>query len=132
MEVLLATDIDGDFYNRADAVIHVANEQLAKIGRGKVSASCMYATARFNAWVTACGCNSAADMRAAKDETIDYFTKQYRAMLEEIDRIHRSKFVEYIAGQRGLNYSFKRTAATGSATIMPTVGSGRLTQALGV
>jgi hypothetical protein len=92
----LATDVDADFYNRADAVIHLANEQLAKIGRGKVSASCMYATARFNAWVTACGCNSAADMRAAREETIDYFTKQYRAMLEENLDDYIDKFAEYM------------------------------------
>jgi hypothetical protein len=92
----LATDVDADFYNRADAVIHLANEQLAKIGRGKVSASCMYATARFNAWVTACGCNSAADMRAAREETIDYFTKQYRAMLEENLDDYIDKYAEYM------------------------------------
>jgi hypothetical protein len=92
----LATDIDGDFYNRADAVIHLANEQLVKIGRGKVSASCMYATARFNAWVTACGHNSASDMRAAREETIDYFTKQYRAMLEENLDDYIDKFAEYM------------------------------------
>jgi hypothetical protein len=56
----------------------------------------MYATARFNAWVTACGCNSAADMRAAREETIDYFTKQYRAMLEENLDDYIDKFAEYM------------------------------------
>lgn len=79
----MVQDIDKDFYNRADAVIHLANDQLSGIGRGKVSASCMYATARFNAWVTACGHDSAGDMAAAREETLEYFTRQYRAMLEE-------------------------------------------------
>ena len=79
----MATDLDENFYDRADAVIRLANEQLSGVHRGKVSASCMYATARFNAWVTACGHGSASDMVAARDETLEYFTKQYRAMLEE-------------------------------------------------
>ena len=48
----MVADIDKDFYNRADAVIHLANDQLSETPRGKVSASCMYATSRFNAWVT--------------------------------------------------------------------------------
>lgn len=79
----MVTDTDDNFYNRADAVIHLANDQLSDVSRGKVSASCMYATARFNAWVTACGHDSMEDMAAAKEETLEYFTKQYRAMLEE-------------------------------------------------
>ena len=79
----MAQDIDKDFYSRADAVIHLANAQLSDVGRGKVSASCMYATARFNAWVTACGHASAETMAASREETLAYFTSQYRAMLEE-------------------------------------------------
>ena len=92
----MVTDIDKDFYNRADAIIHLANDQLAGISRGKVSASCMYATARFNAWVSACGHASAEDMAAAKEETVEYFTKQYRAMLEENMDDYIGKFGEYM------------------------------------
>ncbi len=79
----MATETDDKFYDRADAVIHLANEQLADISRGKVSASCMYATARFNAWISACGFNTAEEMKSAKQETLDYFVEQYRIMLEE-------------------------------------------------
>lgn len=79
----MSEPIDPHFYDRADAVILLANEQNKEIGRGKVSASLMYATARFNSWVSACGFDSAEDMQGAKQETIDYFVKQYRAMLEE-------------------------------------------------
>lgn len=92
----MAADIDDDFYNRADAVIYLANEQLGKISRGKVSASCMYATARFNAWVTACGCSSSSEMRAEREEAIEYFTNQYRAMLEENLDDYINKFAEYM------------------------------------
>lgn len=79
----LAMDTDNDFYNRADAVIRLANDQLAEVSRGKVSASCMYASSRFSAWLSACGFESGEDMAAAKQETIEYFVKQFRSMLEE-------------------------------------------------
>ena len=92
----MVTDTDKDFYNRADAIIHLANDQLSEISRGKVSASCMYATARFNAWVTACRHDSAEDMTAAKEETLEYFTKQYRAMLEENLDDYVDNFAKYM------------------------------------
>jgi Protein of unknown function (DUF3144) len=75
--------VDDDFYNRADAVIHLANKQVEGIGKGKVSASLMYATARFGAWLSASGFRSGDEMKAAKKATIDYMVDQYRAMLDE-------------------------------------------------
>lgn len=76
--------VDDEFYERADAHIHLSNDQISeKVTQGKVSASNMYATARFNAWVSACGWSSGEEMAASKQETIDYFVVQYRKMLEE-------------------------------------------------
>jgi hypothetical protein len=89
-------DVDDKFYDRADAVIGLANEQLAHISRGKVSASCMYATARFNAWVTACGEASGETMKASRAEVLDYFTRQYRAMLEENLDDYIANFEKYM------------------------------------
>ncbi|NOS74153.1 MAG: DUF3144 domain-containing protein [Methyloglobulus sp.] len=63
--------------------MHLSNEQLGQISRGKVSASMMYATARFNSWVSACGWKSSEEMQAVRDETVEYFTVQFRKMLEE-------------------------------------------------
>lgn len=78
------TDPDDHFYDRADEHIHLSNDQITEeIGRGKVSASMLYATTRFNAWVSACGWHSSKEMAAAKEETLDYFVKEYRKMLEE-------------------------------------------------
>lgn len=74
---------DDQFYDRADAHIHLSNDQQKGIGSGKVSASMMYATARFNAWLTACGHGSGASMAEKRSETIEYFVREYRAMLEE-------------------------------------------------
>jgi len=77
-------EVDNAFYERADAHIHLSNGQITEeIGKGKVSASNMYATARFNAWVSACGWNSGQEMAEAKQETLEYFVREFRKMLEE-------------------------------------------------
>lgn len=77
-------EVDEEFYNRADAHIHLSNDQISeKIGPGKVSASMMYATSRFNAWLSACGWHSGKELEEAKKETIEYFASEYRKMLEE-------------------------------------------------
>ncbi|CAB3972757.1 MULTISPECIES: DUF3144 domain-containing protein [Burkholderia] len=76
-------DVDENFYARADEHIELSNEQLQKApSRGKVSASMMYATARFNAWLSASGHGSGADMAAMREETIQYFCDEYRKALE--------------------------------------------------
>ena len=77
------SETDEMFYRRADAHIDLANEQVAEVSRGKVSASFMYAVARFNSWVTACKADSAEDLRSGKEESVEYFVSQYRAMLTE-------------------------------------------------
>lgn len=79
----MAGDIDDKFYTRADGHIHLSNEQCRDMARGEVSASMMYATARFNAWVSACGFRSGQEMSAARSATVEYFVEQYRKMLED-------------------------------------------------
>ena len=77
-------DTDKGFYDRADAHGQLSNDQITdEASMGKVSASNMYATARFNAWVSACGWNSGEEMANAKEETIEYFITEYRKMLDE-------------------------------------------------
>lgn len=77
-------EVDDEFYERADAHIHLSNDQInEKVTMGKVSASNMYVTARFNAWVSACGRNNGQEMAASKQETLKYFVAEYRKMLEE-------------------------------------------------
>lgn len=79
----VANELDENFFDRADAHIHLANEHGETIERGKVSASLLYAAARYNSWVGACGFKSGSDMREAKQETMNYFVEQYKKMLEE-------------------------------------------------
>ena len=76
-------DDDPKFYERADAHISLSNDQLRDAGPGKVSASMMYATARFNAWRSWIGFEKANDMAKDRDDTIKYFVEQYQIMLEQ-------------------------------------------------
>ncbi len=76
-------DADAGFYQRADAHISLSNDQLKDAGIGNVSASMMYGLARFNACLSASKFQVAKEMAAARQEAIEYFTKQYRLMLEE-------------------------------------------------
>ncbi|MBB6048378.1 DUF3144 domain-containing protein [Armatimonas rosea] len=80
----MANQADKTFFARADAHIKLSNEQISKeVSRGKVSASMLYAAARFNAWVSATGYLSRTEMAKGREETLDYFCEQYRKMLEE-------------------------------------------------
>ncbi|MFZ6748859.1 DUF3144 domain-containing protein [Undibacterium sp. Ren11W] len=88
--------VDDSFYARADAHINLSNEQLNDVGIGKVSASMMYSVARFNAWVSARGFESASDMSAARNETIDYFLIQYREMLKDNLDDYIANFEKYM------------------------------------
>ena len=87
---------DDQFFERADAHIDVANGQLKDTSRGKVSASMMYATARFNAWVTACTADSGEDLQSHREESIEYFVAQYRKMLEENLDDYIANFAKFI------------------------------------
>ncbi|WP_409302550.1 DUF3144 domain-containing protein [Pseudomonas sp. KCJK8993] len=73
----MANEPDHQFFDRADAIIDLANSQVATSGRGKVSASLMYANARFCAFIRATGCRDAEEMAASKQQTLDYFVDQY-------------------------------------------------------
>jgi len=76
--------LDPKFYERADAQIALANGQITKeIHPGLVSNSLMFGASRFNAWVAAAGFSNGEDMKKEKKEILDYFSSQYRLMLEE-------------------------------------------------
>ena len=92
----MTTEVDDHFYDRADTHIHIANDQTEKIGRGKVSASMMYATARFNSWISACKADSGEDLLEGKAEIIEYFVEQYRTMLDENLDDYARNFDKYL------------------------------------
>ena len=92
----MAEEIDHTYYQRADTFIDLANEHAAKVARDEVSASFMYSSARFNAWISATHCTSSASMRDAKQERITYYVDQYRTMLEENMESYITNFDEYM------------------------------------
>jgi len=94
-------EADDKFFERADAFISLANRQAAESTRGKASASMMYATSRFNAWVGACNCGSAEELAAVREQAIEYFVKQYRGMLAENLDLYIQNFDTYMAAGDG-------------------------------
>ena len=86
----MVTDTDEHFYERADALIHLANDHMDAIGRGKVSASFLYGAARFNVYVAACNCDSKDHMIAERQSIRDYYVAEYTKMLDE----HLDDYIE--------------------------------------
>ncbi|WP_284046820.1 DUF3144 domain-containing protein [Cupriavidus campinensis] len=71
-------------YTERAHTLNLSNEQLGTVeSQGKLSASMMYGSARFNAWGSARGFASGEATEMAKEETINYFCEQYRLMFEE-------------------------------------------------
>lgn len=90
---------DEQFFIRADAQIHLANEQLKNAPRANVCASIMFAAARFNAWTNACDTQTSEQMANHRDGAIAYFTEQYRLMLEHHIDDYIGNFDRYMSGK---------------------------------
>lgn len=71
-----------EFFDRANALINVANDQCASTHPNEVSASTLYASARFNAFIVAATTGSAQAMASEKERALEYFTDQFRKMME--------------------------------------------------
>ncbi|MEO8146228.1 MAG: DUF3144 domain-containing protein [Bacteroidia bacterium] len=90
------TEIDDNFFNRADEHINLSNQQLSNASMSMVSASMMYSVSRFNAWVNARGWNSGKEMEKAKEVSLEYFVEQYRRMLKENFEDYINNFDNYM------------------------------------
>jgi len=88
--------LDKDFFKRTDAFINVANDLSKEQDLGKVSASLLYAAARFNAYIVASSAKDKAEADRNKVEAIDYFTEQYRSMLIANMDDYINKYDEYL------------------------------------
>ena len=78
---------DPAFWQRVDAIVDLANDQCGAAHPNEVGASGMYAVARFNAFILAKTTGSAQNMATEKERALDYFTGQFRLMLDQISRI---------------------------------------------
>lgn len=89
-------DSNKQFYERADALIHLTNEQVKdEVTPGDVSASAMFAVARYNAYISAMDFDSLDDFKAEREEIIKYFVEEYRSMLLENLDDYTENFSEY-------------------------------------
>lgn len=87
---------DAGFWDRADSFIELANGYCEKDEMGKVSASLLYAAARFNAFVVAYSAKSVDEIRGDKQAAIKYFSGQYERMLEENLEDYIANFETYM------------------------------------
>lgn len=93
--------VDGNFYKRADAHIALANDHANDTTPpADANNSLMFASSRFNAWITAAGFKNAEEMKAEKQEVLDFFTKQYRHMLDENFDNYAENFEQFINGTK--------------------------------
>lgn len=88
--------IDDKFYDRADAHINLANDQLEGSSHQMVNASMLFAAARFSAFCSARGFSSGESMASKRAETIEYFTAGFRQMLEGNIDAYIKNFEAYV------------------------------------
>lgn len=88
------------FFDRADAHITLANEQLSdSVDAIDVNNSLMYSSARYNAWVAAFNCKTGKQLAASRSKTIDMVVAQYRAMMEENIDDYIENFDDYMLSE---------------------------------
>lgn len=74
---------DQEFWDRVNAVINLSNTQCDAADPNAVTASTMYAAARFNAFIVANTTGTSENMKTEKERALDYFTDQFRKMMDE-------------------------------------------------
>lgn len=84
-----------EFWERADQVIALANEQCMHSGGNEVATSLLYAAARFNAFLVASKSNDVAKMQAEKEGAVAFFTEQYKRMLNDNFNDYINNFDKY-------------------------------------
>ncbi len=87
---------DDQFFDRADAHIRLSNDQSLEVSGGRVSASMLFASARFAAFITARGHDSGDAMKKHRDENIEYFVGEYRKMLADNMDDYIESFDDYM------------------------------------
>jgi hypothetical protein len=86
---------DKQFWDLADSFIQLANTHLSEVKPSRVSASALFAAARFNAFVITAATESKAQLIAEKESAIAYFLQQYEAMLRENLDEHLSRYDQH-------------------------------------
>ncbi|MBB5366827.1 MULTISPECIES: DUF3144 domain-containing protein [unclassified Janthinobacterium] len=84
-----------EFWERADQIIAVANQQCEHSNGGEVATSLLYAAARFNAFLVASKTNDPVKMQQEKEEAVAFFTEQYKRMLNDNFNDYIANFAKY-------------------------------------
>jgi hypothetical protein len=79
---IMAT-IDQDFFDRANQVIDLVNQQAKIADPFLASGSLLYAAARYTAYEVALKAQNEHQLRDDKEEAIHFFTEQFAEMLEQ-------------------------------------------------
>ena len=87
---------DPAFWERLNAVINLVNDQCSAAAPNDVGSSTMYAAARFNAFILAKTTGSAENMKLERERALDYFTGQFRLMVESNLDDFTENFVDYM------------------------------------
>ncbi len=85
---------DKQFWDLADSFIQLANTHLSEVKPSRVSASALFAAARFNAFVITAATENKAQLIAEKEAAIAYFLEQYEKMLRENLDEHMARYDE--------------------------------------
>ena len=83
---------DKEFYELADAHIALCNTHMGKVKPAKVSASMLFAAARFNAFVIYASSENKAQFLLEKEAAIGYFMQEYEKYLRENVDEHLSRY----------------------------------------
>ena len=89
------TQPDKEFFELADSFIHLANKHCNDVRRTKVSATILYATARFNAFVVASSTKRKDQLTSEKEVATAYLVEQYEKMLRENLDDYESNYKKY-------------------------------------
>ena len=75
--------IDQDFFDRANQVIDLVNQQAKIADPFLASGSLLYSAARYTAYEVALKAQNEHQLRDDKEEAIHFFTEQFAEMLEQ-------------------------------------------------
>jgi DNA repair protein RadC len=94
-----STEKEKKFYEMADRFIATANKLSKQADQGTVSATFLYAAARFNTFLVASASSSQEEFSSRKEEVLEYFMAEYKKMLEEHFADYHDNFDKYIGSQ---------------------------------
>lgn len=88
---------DQQFWDLADSFIELANQHCETVRRNRVSATLLYAAARFNSFVVATGTSSKNQLESEFESAVRYFVDQYEKMLRDNLSDHVANYEKYIS-----------------------------------